>query len=273
LIPTRIARITDERLGTFHRFWTSLEGENPSGSIKDRMVEPELSYGSKDLKEISEISAGSTALSLSYFASQFKLRCHLFVPKGIDALIKKQLIMRGALLTECDPKSAYRLYEDFLKKSGKRVWPFGQMKRKELNQHYKNWAKKDLEPFLPPFDFVVGSVGTGHSLTGVADGLSPKSGCISIEPLSGLSVNGIRNLQVLNFGDTDPCHPSYFKLRIETGFSETFSNNLVETDRGPVYMGDSFRLVLGGTLKLICELKEKKNIFLVGAHCRRANGG
>jgi hypothetical protein len=38
-------------------------------------------------------------------------------------------------------------------------------------------------------------------------------------------------------------------------------------------MGDSFRLVLGGTLKLICELKEKKNIFLVGAHCRRANGG
>jgi cysteine synthase A len=233
------------------------------------MVLPELSIGSRHLKEVSEISAGSTALSLSYFALQLKLRCHLFVPKGIDSFIKKQLVLRGALLTECDSKNAYRLYEQFLKKSGKRIWAFGQMKRKELSVHYRNWAKKDLEPFLPPFDYVVGSIGTGHSLMGIASALNPKDGCIAVEPPEGVSISGIRNLKVLNFGETDPCDPGFFKERIETNISEKFAGNLVETDQGPIYAGDSFKLVLDGTMKLVSVSSGQKNVFLVGAHCRR----
>jgi len=271
LIPTRTVRITDERLGYFHRFWTSLEGENPSGSIKDRMVEPELLLQKSQSGAVSEISAGSTALSISFYALKYKMECHLFVPKGIDSFIKRQLLKRGASLTECDPATAYASYNEYLKKSGNKIWSFGQMARRELSHHYKRWAEVELEPQLPPFDYVVGSIGTGHSLTGVTQGLRPREGSISIEPEAGTQINGVRNVKLQNFGQEDPFDPAYFSSRIETDCRGAFDGSPIETDQGPISVSDSFKLVLEGLLKLNDRWKEPKNIFIVGSHCRRIN--
>lgn len=269
MIPTRTVRITDERLGQFHRYWTSLEGENPSGSIKDRMVEPELLLLKDNGATVTEISAGSTALSISYYALKYKLSCSLFVPTGIDALIKKQLEKRGASVTECEPSIAYEAYREFVTKAGPKVWPFGQMARKELGLHYKLWSEMHLEPLLPPIDYVIGSVGTGHSLTGISEGLKPAEGCVSIEPEAGFTVNGIRNVSMQNFGPEDPWNPPLFASRIETHLTGHFDGSLVESDQGPIYVSDSFKLSLEGLLKLNERWTEPKNIFIVGSHCRR----
>lgn len=271
MIPTRTVRITDERLGQFHQYWTSLEGENPSGSIKDRMVEPELYLQKENSAAVAEISAGSTALSISYYALKYKVRCHLFVPSDLDALIKKQLKNRGAHVIECDPAHAYETYHEFLIKAGPKVWPFGQMARKDLALHYKMWSEKHLEPLLPPIDYVVGTVGTGHSLAGVSNGLKPAEGSVSVEPEAGLAIKGIRNVTLQNFGPDDPWRPSLFTSRQEARLTGRFDSSHLETDQGPIYVSDSFQLSLEGILKLSEHWTEPKNIFIVGSHCRRMN--
>jgi cysteine synthase A len=258
-------------LGQIHSYWTSLEGENPSGSLKDRMVEPELSLQKDKVPTVAEISAGSTALSISYYALKFKMQCRLFVPKGIDPLIKRQLVNRGAIVDECDPATAYEVYNDFIKKAGDKIWSFGQMSRKELKRHYTHWAQAELEPMLPPIDYVIGGIGTGHSLAGITEGLNPSEGSISVEPSAGTTVSGIRNAFLNNFGAADPWNPTLFDSRIETAFSGNFDSSLIETDQGPIYVSDSFKLTLDGLLKVSENWKVPKNIFIVGSHCRRIN--
>jgi len=225
LIRTRTVRITDRRLGNAHRFWTSLEGENPSGSIKDRMVEPELSFQKNKALAVSEISAGSTALSISYYAMKFQMHCRLFVPKGIDPFIKSQLVSRGAVVKECDPATAYEYYNDFIKSAGNEFWSFGQMARRELSQHYKRWAQEELKLLLPPINYVVGSIGTGHSLAGITEGLNPFEGGISIEPAAGTTINGIRNSLLNSFGAVDPWNPTLVNARIKTSLQGHFDSS------------------------------------------------
>src|ERR1051326_7261280 len=67
------------------RLFTTLEGDNPSGSMKDRMVRGELDelIAAGKLKpgdRVSEVSAGSTARSLAYHCHELGLVCDLFVP-------------------------------------------------------------------------------------------------------------------------------------------------------------------------------------------------
>ncbi len=268
MIPTTLVRLTDKRLNTPHRLWTTLEGENPSGSIKDRIVEPELLI-KENLKQVSEISAGSTAVSLSYYAQKMNIQCHFFVPDNISEETKKRLLKGGALLTLCNPNKAYELYEKFCELNATSIWPFHQMKRKELKLHYYNWASRHLAPLLKSVDHVIGAVGTGHSLLGVTTGLAPKLGCIAVEPADGQSISGVRNLRLQHFGTSDPCDTELIDKRIEVALYNDFSDSRLETDHGAVYIGDSFKLALVGTLEYLNKQPEPKNIFIVGSGCRR----
>ena len=80
MIQTNLVQLIDRRIRLSRdvQLWTSLEGENPGGSIKDRMVLPELlQLKTKGINNISEISAGSTALSLAFYSQKFGLKCEL----------------------------------------------------------------------------------------------------------------------------------------------------------------------------------------------------
>lgn len=266
MIPTTIVRLQDERLLTRHHLWTSLEGENPGGSIKDRMVVPEIE-NLKNVNEISEISAGSTALSLAYHTKSTNIGCHLFIPNNIETEAKKKLLSLGAKLTECDPEKAYALYEKFCLQSSS--MPFKQMQRKDLRQHYTLWAKNQIQVQLGSVDYVIGSVGTGHSLLGVAQGLNPKSGCIAIEPLPSQPIHGIRNLNVLNFGADDSCDLGLINERIETSLNDDFRDHIVNSSSGPLHISDSFRLTLKGAVSFLEKFDNPLNVFLIGSHCKR----
>ncbi|MGZ3691687.1 MAG: PLP-dependent lyase/thiolase [Pseudobdellovibrio sp.] len=268
MIATTLVRLADKRLKTPHRLWTTLEGENPSGSIKDRIVEPELSIEPAPL-QISEISAGSTAISLSYFAQKMNIQCHFFVPNTIDQSIKNRLIRSGAILTLCDPNNAYELYDRFCEENVGKIKPFHQMKRKELRAHYSHWAAEQIAPLLKTVDYVVGAVGTGHSLLGVTAGLSPKYGCLAVEPAEGQRVNGVRNLRLLHFGESDTCEKSRIQHRLEASINEEFSDSVLGTDHGRIYIGDSFKLSLTGAMEYFKAVPGSKDIFLVGSGCRR----
>src|SRR4051812_41750422 len=93
MIRTQVVRIEDRGVldgAVAHKLYTTLEGENPGGSVKDRMV---LGYLAEKLADhtlrvgdrVSEISAGSTARSLAVHGRKLGLEVVLFVPDYLSA--------------------------------------------------------------------------------------------------------------------------------------------------------------------------------------------
>ncbi|AGH94552.1 pyridoxal-phosphate dependent enzyme [Pseudobdellovibrio exovorus] len=280
MIRTLLVRIQDERLSESlksRQLWTTLEGENPSGSIKDRMVLPELlqalKSGSLRVGDcVSEISAGSTALSLAHYCQHLNLKCHLFVPNSIAEPLKEKLTSLKATLTLCDPQTAYQEYEDFLKAN--KLFAFQQMQRASLRSHYKTWAQEHLlHKIQPTLDAVIGAVGTGHSLLGISEALQPHEGAISAEPISSEKTDGVRNIKETRFGANDPCPLNFINKRYEISQTDFFPHHQIMTNVGLITISDSFRMTLAAAQKFSEEVPSAKRLFLVNSHGRRTEGG
>lgn len=280
MIRTLLVRLQDDRLSEAlqtKQLWTTLEGENPSGSIKDRMVLPELLQALKAGTlhagdHVSEISAGSTALSLAHYCQHLNLKCHLFVPNSISDALKEKLTSLKASLTLCDPQTAYQEYEDFLKLN--KFFAFQQMQRTSLRFHYRTWAQEHLHHKMQPtIDAVIGAVGTGHSLLGISEALQPHEGAISAEPITNEKTDGVRNIKETRFGANDPCPLNFINRRYEIPQTDFFPYSEIMTNVGLISVSDSFRLTLAAAQKFSEENSSAKRLFLVNSHGRRTEGG
>lgn len=274
-MKTILVRLTDSKLNAVrngHEIWTTLEGENPGGSLKDRMVIAELEHALKDGRlgpgdTVAEISAGSTALSIAVHSRRLGLKCALFLPKDTSTELKQELETLEAELHFCEPTlAAYQEFDEFC--ATRPVWRFDQMRRPELKNHYAAWARTEIAPQFNSIDYVVAAVGTGLSLFGIRDGLMPQRGALSAEPREPRLIHGIRNLEKENFGPQDLCQINQIEKRIVLSAKEFFQTNYVETDHGPIYISDSFRVVLGA-VERIASLNAKLTLFAVGSHNRR----
>jgi pyridoxal-phosphate dependent enzyme len=265
--PTFV-EICDEWLGDSRRncrVFTSLEGHNPGGSIKDWMVAGELAAlvraGALAKGDcIAEASAGSTARSLAVFSKQVGLRCVLFVPNRMSCHELTELIQLGADVRPVEIEGAYERFDAFCAATGARS--FNQLKDVTKRRHYHSFGRF-VSHMLGPIDVVVGAVGTGHSLVGVSEGIESNPVIVSAEPLRG-GIPGIRNVVGTRYGDDDPCNETWFDRRIEVGSADYFPGSDVETTSGPIHVSDSFRVVLGAARVLVAEAARLR-LFLVGA--------
>lgn len=273
MIKTVIVEITDARLcldsGT--RFFTSLEGENPGRSIKDHMVLGEILALLKAGKlrpgdRISEASSGSTARSLAHYAQEMGLRCVLFVP---DHLALEQVELLKSLQADVyrvEPTTAYERYSRFI--SEQKVHPLDQLGDPRLSRHYAELGREALRQ-LEHIDAVVGAVGTGHSLLGVARGISAGSAKptrkITAEPRHE-KVSGIRNIDLERHGARDACNVGWFDERVLVDSDQYFPDLFIETTMGKIGFSQSFRLVLAAAKIKAAEAPHyKQTFFLIGA--------
>ncbi len=91
-----------ERELKIHRLYVKVEGENPTGSFKDRGMTVGVTRA-KELKVRTVLcaSTGNTSASLAAYAARAGLRCKVFVPSGKVASGKlTQTLIYGAKLTE-----------------------------------------------------------------------------------------------------------------------------------------------------------------------------
>lgn len=271
MIKTKLVRITDARLSALapHELWTTAEGDNPGGSIKDRMVYQALLNASesgilKPLGIVSEISAGSTALSLAYYSKKLGYKCVLFVPSSLAPEKIQALKNLGAEVVLCDVATAYADYELYCKKRPW-IWKLDQMRRPEMRSFYEKWVVEDLKPALKKIDLVVGAVGTGHSLMGVSKGFNAQS--ITAELDRAGVVSGIRNIALERYGPQDPCNHSDFSQRMIIGTSQMFDSNELNCSAGTLEIADSFKVVLG-VLSELLNGKTPQRIFAIGANSK-----
>jgi cysteine synthase len=253
------------------KLFTSLEGENPGGSIKDHMVLHELqdllqTHKLNQGSTVTEASMGSTARSLAFYCRKFELKCALFIPDFLPAADQDTLKELGAKIYAHPMTTALAKYQEFCETN--EVHPFNQLLDVSKRRHYQGIGQK-IQDLYGEMDIVLGAVGTGHSLIGISEVFSDTTQLISAEPISGI-VPGVRNLDGARHDESDPCRPELFDQRLLTSEGDYFLDSAISTSLGEIEINPSFQLVLGSLKQLSPQVTMPAKIFLVGSANRRS---
>lgn len=187
------------------RLFAKLEGQNPSGSIKDRiarrLVEAaerrgELTPGQR----LVEASTGNTAIGLAMVARQKGYQLTVAVPYGVVPSIADVLGLYGVQIEWVEPFAGMRGAIDAARALAERsggylVNQFGDCEN--VMAHYEGTGA-EIVAALPRVDVLVAGIGTGGTVMGVGRRLreaNPDVRVIGVEPRTGEHLQGLRNLE------------------------------------------------------------------------------
>jgi cysteine synthase B len=187
------------------RILAKLEGQNPSGSIKDRivafMVERALAEGRlKPGQEIVEASTGNTGLALAMVGRRLGNPVRVVVPRSVFGDVVRALIAFDCGIewvpADLGIKSAVDVARDIAKRDDAYLLDqFGSLDNPLC--HYETTAVEIIQD-CPEIDAFVCGLGTGGTAMGVGRRLKEHRKSIQIvaaEPHPGNNLQGLRSLQ------------------------------------------------------------------------------
>jgi len=187
------------------RLYAKLEGQNPTGSIKDRIAKAmiETAEASGELepgRELLEPTSGNTGISLALVAKLkgYPLTC--VMPENATEERKRLLRLFGAEIVFSPgnegSNGAVRLALELAEREPKYFMPFQYANPANPRAHYEGTGA-EIAAALDRVDVVVAGLGTGGTLMGVGDRLRerfPDVVVAAAEPLPGDPVMGLRSL-------------------------------------------------------------------------------
>jgi cysteine synthase len=187
------------------RFFAKLEGQNPTGSIKDRIVLRILQAARESGalapgQRLVEASTGNTGVALALFGRMLGHPVDVCVPESVYPEIAELLAAHGANLRrvprQAGIKSAIEAARRIADATGSfYLDQFGSPEN--VRAHYETTAPEVLAD-LDHVDVLVAGVGTGGTLTGVGRRLKEANpACIAfgVEPRLGVHVQGLKSLE------------------------------------------------------------------------------
>jgi cysteine synthase B len=187
------------------RIWVKLEGQNPTGSVKDRIAIALIEAGeaSGELttdKIILEPTSGNTGIALAMVASTRGYRFTAVMPDNasaervqlLEAFGADIIFSPGAEGTNGSVAMAQDLAQD-----PKYYMPFQYGNPANVDAHYKGTGQEILDD-LPGVKAFVAGLGTGGTLMGVGKRLKehdPSIRIVAAEPQLGELVYGLRSLE------------------------------------------------------------------------------
>jgi cysteine synthase len=188
------------------RLYAKLEGQNPTGSIKDRVAKAmiEAAEASGDLepgRELLEPTSGNTGISLALVAKlkDYPLTC--VMPENATEERTRLLRLFGAeiLYTPGDEGSngAVRRALELAEAEPRYFMPFQYGNESNPRAHYDGTGAEIAEA-LDRVDVLVAGLGTGGTLMGAGDRLRerwPDVVVAAAEPLPGDPIMGLRSLE------------------------------------------------------------------------------
>jgi cysteine synthase B len=188
------------------RLYAKLEGQNPTGSIKDRvalaMVEDAEARGELEPgRQLLEPTSGNTGIALALVAKLkgYTLTCVL--PENVTEERRRLLKLYGAEIVESPgaegSNGAVRLAQELAAKEPRYFMPFQYGNPANLQAHYQGTGAEIAEA-LDRVDVLVAGLGTGGTLMGAGDRLResfPDVVVAAAEPLPGDPVMGLRSLE------------------------------------------------------------------------------
>ena len=204
---TPLVRVTNPNGSNGVRILGKMEGNNPGGSIKDRiawyMIEKAEAEGvlTKD-RIILEPTSGNTGIGLSMVAASKGYRCLLTLPECVSLERRNTLRAYGADLELTPPQEgtdgairrAHRIYEA---EPDKYFMPNQFENPYNWEAHYMTTGVEILEQTKGEIDIFVAGMGTTGTLMGVSRRLkehNPGIEIIGIEPVEGHAIQGLKNM-------------------------------------------------------------------------------
>jgi [CysO sulfur-carrier protein]-thiocarboxylate-dependent cysteine synthase len=247
------------------RLYAKLEGQNPTGSIKDRVAKAmvEAAEASGELepgRALLEPTSGNTGISLALVArlKGYPLTC--VVPENVTAERLRLLRLYGAE-TVFSPgaegsNGAVRLALELAEQDGRFFLPFQYGNDANPQAHYEGTGA-EIAGELDRVDVLVAGLGTGGTLMGAGRRLRetfPNVVVAAAEPLPGDSVMGLRSLEdgyvppILDVDQLDT------KLLVSN--AEAVEGMRVLLEREGIFAGVSSGAVLHVARRLADELEE-----------------
>jgi cysteine synthase B len=182
--------------------YAKLEGQNPTGSIKDRvalkMVErAQLEPG----QELLEPTSGNTGISLALVAKLKGYRLTCVMPSNATTERKALLALYGATIVESPGElgsnGAVRMAQELAASDDRYVMLFQYENEANPAAHYEGTGA-EIARDLDRVDALVAGLGTGGTLMGTGRRLReafPRVQVVAAEPLPGDPVMGLRSLE------------------------------------------------------------------------------
>ena len=187
------------------RLFAKLEGNNPSGSIKDRVAlriiqAAEESGALSPGQTIVEASTGNMALALAACAKHRGYSMRAVVPPQVAPGIPELLELFGVEILWAEPRSGMLgPIEEAQRLAKENGWWFAQQfaSPTNLQAHYDGTGPEILAA-LPQVDAFVAGIGTGGTVTGAGRRLkerNPATVVVGVEPQFGERLQGLRSLE------------------------------------------------------------------------------
>lgn len=187
------------------RIFAKLEGQNPTGSIKDRIVLHILQSARSSGRlapgqTIVEASTGNTGVALAMFGRQLGHPVDVCVPESVYPEIEALLRVYGANIRwvprQAGIKSAIEVAREVARAEG--AFLLDQFGNEEnVRVHYETTAAEILSD-LGRVDIFVAGIGTGGTISGVGRRLkeaNPACKVFGVEPRLGVHVQGLTSLE------------------------------------------------------------------------------
>ena len=187
------------------RIYAKLEGQNPTGSIKDRVAKAmiEAAEASGELepgRELLEPTSGNTGISLALVAKLrgYPLTC--VMPENATEERTRLLRLFGAEIIFSPPaegsNGAVRVALELAEREPRYFMPFQYANAANPRAHYEGTGAEIVEA-LERVDVLVAGLGTGGTLMGAGERVRerfPDLVVAAAEPLPGDPVMGLRSL-------------------------------------------------------------------------------
>jgi [CysO sulfur-carrier protein]-thiocarboxylate-dependent cysteine synthase len=247
------------------RLYAKLEGQNPTGSIKDRVAKAmiEAAEASGELtpgRELLEPTSGNTGISLALVARLrgYPLTCVL--PETATAERKRLLELYGARIVTSPgdegSNGAVRVALELAEREPRYFMPFQYANPANPQAHYDGTGA-EIAAALDRVDVLVAGLGTGGTLMGAGDRLResfPDVVVAAAEPLPGDLVMGLRSL---DDGYVPPIlDVSKLDRKVLVSNEESVAGVRALLDREGLFAGISSGAVVHVARRLAAELDE-----------------
>lgn len=187
--------------------FAKVEGFNPGGSIKDRIVLNMITEAEKQgiLKEgdtLVEVTSGNTGVGFAMVGAMKGYKVKVIMPESTSKeKIKMIKVFGGEVILVEDIKFRKAVIEDLKEriKQGEKLVFLNQYEN-QMNPlaHYEKTAEEILIQMEGKIDYFVAGMGTGGTITGIGRKLKekyPEIKIIGVQPVQGQIIEGLRSLK------------------------------------------------------------------------------
>jgi cysteine synthase len=254
------------------RLFAKLEGQNPTGSIKDRIVRHMVLRAQEEGRlrpgdTIIEASTGNTGISLAMAGRALGYRVQVVMPQNVFPDIPRTLAVYAAdvhwVPGKAGIKAAIALARTIAEREGSFFLDqFGN--EHNCLAHFETTGPEILAD-LPQVDAFVAGLGTGGTIMGAGQRLreaNPRLQVVAVEPHPGSQLQGLKSL---DDGFVPPIlDQNFLDAKILVRSASAFRRARELTEREGIFAGISSGAVLHGALRWVERMK-RGNVVLIFA--------